>query len=575
MANGPRVTPHLAVLALSAAVGLPVFAAGVRLAANGWVPTVDDAIIITRSYDVLSSGSPTLGQSSMGGQLGTTPLHSPGPLLYWLLSVPSRIGPPWIVPVFMGSLNAVLLAIVVLLARRRGGTVFAAATAVGLLLLVRAIGVVVLVEVWNPSAALVPFLVLLFLTWSIVDGDRWLLPAAVLVASFVVQTHLTYLMPVVALMLVTLAAGWGREVIAVIRRRDRGGLPNGRPHLPSRPGGVRTLLLAIAVGAACWIAPLVQQLRGDPGNLTLVARAGRSAEKRGGLDAVRASVGRAIGLPPRWTKPSAPPIRDILEGVIPGPLIGQLSAVLVVVLLGIVALVALRVRDRTLLAAAATGLAALAAMVAVAATLPLDRGLVTGYSFLWFRIAGLYAWLVLGLAGWRWLVAPSWAARADRGSVGAQRAPTSAARPIRPAWLVLAASIATVGLFLPDHDPTAWTYRPADQLGDRLQAATRPGARYMIGPTGPYDGAFTSAMVWRLRTSGREPVLPAKRVHSYGGHYAGTGLRCAGIISLQPPGAPVRTGTKVVATVALPGAPGLSSPVRLDIAPDTRPGGSC
>ncbi|MCU1356069.1 MAG: hypothetical protein JWM89_1487 [Acidimicrobiales bacterium] len=560
------------VVGLAAAVAAPVVVAGIRAASSGWNPTVDDATIATRSWDVWTSRSPMVGQVSMAGQRGTVPAHSPGPLLYWLLSVPARVGPTWTLTVFMAVFNALLLVGVVLLAHRRAGTGFAVATALGIVLLVRSVGIVVLTDIWNPWASLAPFLLLLFLCWSIADGDRRLLPVAVLVASFVMQTHLTYVIPSVLLLLVAVGGGWGTEVLAWVRSRRRG----------ERGSGARVLLLATVVGIGCWVVPVIEEVTHDPGNLTLVRQAGTSAEGRGGLDAVRGAVGQAFGVPPRFVRPAADPLVDILDGIRPGSGAATVGLLAVVVALAAVLVSAVRRRDRIVVTGAAAVVAALIGAVAVAASLPLDRGLVAGYSFEWFRIAGLLAWLIIGLGLARSIATSSMFATRPALWWSERFGASASARPARPAPLVplvvsvvMSVVVLGVGLALPRHDPTAWSYRPARQLGDALVRATEPGKRYLVGETGAYDVAFSPVIVWRLRTSGRIVIPVTKRVPAYGDGYRASGHRCAGVVVLQAPGTALPPGARRVADVRLADAPGLPDGVRLALAPDTSAHGAC
>src|SRR5438477_350646 len=60
-------------------------------------------------------------------------------------------------------------------------------------------------DVWNPSAAVLPLALLMFVSWSLACGKYRLLPLAVLLASFVAQCHLTYVAPALGLLAVGLA----------------------------------------------------------------------------------------------------------------------------------------------------------------------------------------------------------------------------------------------------------------------------------------------------------------------------------------------------------------------------------
>ena len=60
-------------------------------------------------------------------------------------------------------------------------------------------------DIWNPSVPLLPLLLLIFVAWSLGCGEYRLLPLAVLLASFAVATHLSFLGPAVGLTLVGVA----------------------------------------------------------------------------------------------------------------------------------------------------------------------------------------------------------------------------------------------------------------------------------------------------------------------------------------------------------------------------------
>ncbi len=83
-------------VALIAMVVVPVLGAGIRLAAEGWFPTFDDAVIANRSFDVLTRHTPLVGQFSLAGSQGP-PTHSPGPMLFWYSALSAR-GPVWAIP---------------------------------------------------------------------------------------------------------------------------------------------------------------------------------------------------------------------------------------------------------------------------------------------------------------------------------------------------------------------------------------------------------------------------------------------------------------------------------------------
>src|SRR3954470_21380845 len=81
------------VLAVGLAASLPVIVSAIEAVSAGWLPLGDDAITAVRAYDVLSTHSPALGPISTSSLLIGHPVLSPGPMLFWLLSLPVRFGP--------------------------------------------------------------------------------------------------------------------------------------------------------------------------------------------------------------------------------------------------------------------------------------------------------------------------------------------------------------------------------------------------------------------------------------------------------------------------------------------------
>jgi hypothetical protein len=539
----------------AAAVGAPVLVTGVRVAASGWVATGDRGFLFARALDALTTHTPTVGQYSSAGVRGAPAVHSPGPMEYWFLGLPVRFLPSWTVPIFVAALAAGCLMASVVLARRRGGVVFAWATSVGLVLAQRSLGPVVLTDPWNPWIGLAPFVLVAFVAWSVADGERHLLPIGVAAASWIAQAHLTYVVPAVALMGVAVLGGWGPDVVARLRTWltfDPPDLTSRRRR--SRPG---TVAGALAVAAACWILPVLEQLRHDPGNLGLIAATGREHRPTLGSRAVAASVGRAVGIVPGFAHGPASAVRALFDGVHPGSAVQQSSAIVICGLLVCLAAMAAVRRDRTVVAGTLVAAAGLGAAAWVAASMPADRAISVGYTFRWFTLAGLVAWLVVGLGLARLL------AGIGRRRTGGDVAPAwfSPIRAIRPAavsvGLASAVAVASVAL-VPLRDPVAWAYRPARTLGDAAISGTRAGRPYRVEQSGPYVVSLVPVVAYRLRAADRRVVLGRLGIDAFGEAYAPSGRRCAGELVVAPVDAPHRAGSRVLAVVAAdaPGRPG-------------------
>jgi hypothetical protein len=359
---------------------LPILDSTLKAVRAGWMPAGDDGIIATRAYDVLSSHTPLVGQYSEAGLvIHGQVMHSPGPMLYWLLALPARFGAVSSLPVTMGAVNTLAVVGCVMLARRRGGLVLMLGAALAVALMCRSLGGEVFHDVWNPSAALFPFLLLVFLGWSLACGDAWLLPPTVLVASYVLQTHLMYAAPTV----VVLAVGLGG--LAVGRRR-------------TWPWA----LVALVLAAGCWTAPAIEQIEDSPGNMTMILR---TAEHRG--HALGARVGwhavvESIGVTPWWLRVPASEWQRKREVLQTPPTKTTLSTILALAALALMAIVGLGTRRRDLAAAALIGLGLSAAIGLEAATNPSTPLLAEtlGYTMWWGSELGLWVWLVLAWGLW-------------------------------------------------------------------------------------------------------------------------------------------------------------------------------
>jgi hypothetical protein len=404
-------------IAAGLAAAVPVLISTVHAVNAGWEPAGDDGIILTRAWDVLTSHSPLVGQYSEAGNVTGQIVHSPGPLLYWLLALPVRYGTTTDVAVWMGAVNTLAIIACVALARRRGGLVLMFATAIGIALMCQSLASESFHDVWNPAAALFPFLLLVFLCWSLACGDHRLLPWVVLVASFVIQTHLTYVAPTAGLLVIGvggLAArrglGWRRDRVAAQAPAPASGE---RPRARDRASPIwRWVLAAVLVGAVCWAPPILDELENSPGNLTLVVRTTSDRGTTLGSAIGANAVVDAVGWKPWWLYvPVSEWSRKHDVRVTPSSGASD-STLALLAALGLVVLVGLWRRRGDLAAAALIGLAMCAALDANVANTPVVPLLAAtiGYTAWWGSILGLWVWLVLAWALWllvRWLALAS------------------------------------------------------------------------------------------------------------------------------------------------------------------------
>ena len=190
----------------------PVVAVCVSVIGRHWHAGGDQALEMLRVEDVGTSHTPLLGAWSRWGWA------HPGPALFWALSPFYRVFGETGVPIGMGVLNGAAIVGVVLVAHRRGGTELAALAGLVMALLIRSLGVSLLVDIWNPWAAFLPFVLFVMLSWAVLCRDWAMLPIAVFVGSCVVQIHAGYL-PLVAPLLAFVAAF---AVVDFVRRQQGG-----------------------------------------------------------------------------------------------------------------------------------------------------------------------------------------------------------------------------------------------------------------------------------------------------------------------------------------------------------------
>jgi hypothetical protein len=428
-----RLGQGLLTLAAGLAAAIPVIVATAKAVQTGWVPVADRGIIATRAHDVFTSHAPLVGQYSLAGEVTGRATHSLGPMLFWLLAPTAYNGSDVGMTVTMGAFNTLCVVGCVALARRRGGRVLMVMTALAIALMCQSLAAETFHDVWNPSAGLFPFTLLIFLCWSLACGEYRLLPLTVLVASFTVQTHLTYLPPTLGLLalgLVGLAVG----SIAQRRRRRRAATQNEAPPRATRerdsrgeanagmastavpaPGPSRRSLIGwglatVLVTALCWSATIAGQLTERPGNLTLVIESATKPKATLGDEVGWHAVVHAVGITPWWLQTPKSRWQRKYEVRSTPSALARSSTIAMLAALVLVALVALVRRRRDVATLALTALVLCSALGSVAASTPTPRRLsaTLGYTMWWGSQAGMVVWLALA---WVLLLVLAWAVR--------------------------------------------------------------------------------------------------------------------------------------------------------------------
>ena len=115
-----------------------------------------------------------------------------------------------------------------------------------------------MLEPWNPNIALPFFALIVFQSWLLVTRDACALPGGVLVATFLVQTHVGYV-PLVAVAAVAVLVF---AVLDARAHRDRSGCSRWR----------RQVWISLAIVFRLWLPVLIEQVTNSEGSAGVECR---------------------------------------------------------------------------------------------------------------------------------------------------------------------------------------------------------------------------------------------------------------------------------------------------------------
>ncbi len=256
-----------------AIVAIPVVAEVVRKAVAGWTPTSDDGAFAVNAHDVFSMHPTWLGASSSVGAMNPSgfPVFHLGPMEWWALAIPERFGTQRM-GVAVGAALVVLVSVfgIVRIARRLGGQNVALWTAAVVAMTMWSVGNETLADPWSPFIGLWPFAFCLVGAIEIASGRLRSLPWFAFAASFAVQCHYLFLIPIAAVTVVSLV--WLALVWLGLHRL---GAPQSE-----RDQLRRSVFATVAVLTCVWLPAVIQQVRGKPGNLAEWWRATQSLSNK-------------------------------------------------------------------------------------------------------------------------------------------------------------------------------------------------------------------------------------------------------------------------------------------------------
>jgi hypothetical protein len=189
--------------------------------------------------------------------------HHPGPTYFYLQSLPFHSLASGQTLFFGAStINALAAMMCVATVWRRIGYRAAMWAGICVVYLAIALGPDLLRNPWNPYVVIMPMCLLVILCGSSASGSWLSLLGSLLIGSYLVQTDVGTAPAVVVLLLTALA------VLLILRRR----WPAGARPMPLARGRLRIALTGLGAAAlvAMWVPPLIQQVTGRPGNLTLL-----------------------------------------------------------------------------------------------------------------------------------------------------------------------------------------------------------------------------------------------------------------------------------------------------------------
>jgi hypothetical protein len=275
----PLLAIGLTLLAL-----LPVLVTVLTRSGSSYVPVGDMGMIDLRVRDVWSANFPLIGPYSRYGW------SHPGPLLFWILAIPSRLfgQDAWVTLVGGAMLQGVATIWLAALAWRRGALPLVSIALVGMTFLYVSTGSWIMLEPWNPNIALPFFALFVFQAWLLATGEARVLPGAALVATFLVQTHVGYAS------LVAVAT----VVVVVFAVLDARGHKEGLGWSSWR----RPVWISLAIVLVLWLPVVVEQVTSSYGNLARLGDyfTGGSAEPVVGFTSGLQLMAAEFRVPPPW-----------------------------------------------------------------------------------------------------------------------------------------------------------------------------------------------------------------------------------------------------------------------------------
>jgi hypothetical protein len=453
--RGDRWLPTVSRVAVHCVVWTSVLVPIIIELSDGARPVRDDAEISINAYQVFSNNPPSVGPLSLASQGIHHTLFDLGPLLFWLLAVPVHLDPS------RGSLwgAALLCGCALSVAAEAAWSVKAWPAALVVALVVADLGWQTLILdnlSWNAYFGLVFLVAGLATSWAVASGRFGWFPVAVFFLSVSAQCHLIYVVPAIAI-------GVATPLIGLIER-----------HRPTRH---RWWIASLIVGAVCWAPPVLQEIFGNPKNLSELI-ASRGLRRSAGLTFGFHTLATAALPHPIWLTQF--PYFISFAGRMPAYLRSHSIVWAFVALFLLIAVAVVSGRTRPQLSA----LAAIAFILSIGvvfgfAEFPQDDLALSGYISAVLWLVGMIIWVVLLWAAIELAVA-AWSRWQPHGLHPART--KTLGRGVQLAGLVLLviAGIAGLHALVPASAAIARDGQTDRAIDDRIAAAVERRS-----PTGP------------------------------------------------------------------------------------------
>jgi hypothetical protein len=370
------------------AAAASIVSAGVLAIVHHWAPVGDHAIFAVRARDVLSSHFPLLGTWTSASLATGVNVNNPGPLFFDAIALPTvAFGSAGAgVAVGVALVNVLCTAGIGIVAWRQGGLVVGSAAFATVTVLAWSMGSEVLIDPTQPGALLLPLLLLMMLSWGVARRDYTLLPWLVGVASFVLQTYITYVF------IVGMLAVWA--IVCMGLRLRAAGFPADELRRVRRMSAI-----AVIVGVLCWLQPLAQQFVGEgPGNIGRLWKAGRQPSPTLGFNLGTRIMAEVVTIPPWWFRPSFH--NFLASDRTPSTSLAVAIITLAILFAGVLVLArrTLRRGDDVVGTAAATAAVALVAGVITAGRIPVGLFGASSHVYRWLWPLAAFVTFVLLIA---------------------------------------------------------------------------------------------------------------------------------------------------------------------------------